>query len=427
MVERGARWEPKDHKMAAAEGEEDGGGDSGDELEMDGTCDACEPDEAQPATHVCPACRFAFCPPHADTHTRRTRHQTLPYHPEPSAAAAATAASGPLGGADRLRGAQNGHVGPPGALGADTGQDRMDVAEQGAQNGGDEGGAVGGEPAEGEQEGGSGKKESVSVERLRCREHDQEGSLYCKLDEKIICVLCAVQGEHRQHEIITLREAYHWQKSREGIDLVSRTQEMAEKIKNRWTSPDMNKDELELYVNKQFDELHQLVRLEEKRTLHLVDLKEAFLTAQASEMIAEISVNTERLQEEVDCITQQLGELEQAAVVPPPPPPPPPPPEAGHDDGPPVVAAAAVGVLNGAGAPGLGAAEDDVADREAEAAAHAIVAAMAGPDPLPLPAAIRLALGADARPRMPEHRPEPRDRRGYRDGDSDSHRGGYAP
>ncbi|KAG5273931.1 hypothetical protein AALO_G00157270 [Alosa alosa] len=409
MVERGARWEPKDHKMAAVEGE---GGDD-DEPEMDGTCDACEPDEAQPATHVCPACRFAFCPPHAATHTRSTHHQTLPYHPEPSAAAA-----GPQGGAERLGGAQNGGVGHPGAVGVDTGQGRMEVAEQGGEM--DDEGAVGGEAAqdEGDEEG-SGKKDSVSVERLRCREHDQEGSLYCKLDEKIICVLCAVQGEHREHEIITLREAYHWQKSREGIDLVSRTQEMAEKIKSRWTSPDMNKDELELYVNQQFDELHQLVRLEEKRTLHLVDLKEAFLTAQASEMIAEISVNTERLQEEVDCITQQLGELEQAAVVPPL--------QAGHDDGPPVAGVVAAAGLNGVDAPGPGAAADVVAEREAEAAAQAIVAAMAGPDPLPLPAAIRLALGADARPRMPEHRPDPRDRRGYRDGDSDSHRGGYAP
>ncbi|XP_046872395.1 tripartite motif-containing protein 44 isoform X1 [Hypomesus transpacificus] len=78
----------------------------------------------------------------------------------------------------------------------------------------------------------------------------------------------------------------------------------------------MSTDQLEAYVNGQFDELHRLVRLEEKRTLHLVDLKEAFLTAAAAEKIAEISVHTERLQEEMACITQQLGQLDQAEKQP---------------------------------------------------------------------------------------------------------------
>lgn len=73
----------------------------------------------------------------------------------------------------------------------------------------------------------------------------------------------------------------------------------------------MSTEELEDYVNTQFDELRELVRLEEKRTLHLVDLKEASLTASAAEKIAEISLETERLQEEMANITNQLCVLEQ--------------------------------------------------------------------------------------------------------------------
>lgn len=73
----------------------------------------------------------------------------------------------------------------------------------------------------------------------------------------------------------------------------------------------MSAEELEDYVNTQFDELRKLVRLEEKRTLHLVDLKEASLTASAAEKIAEISLETERLQKEMANITNQLCMLEQ--------------------------------------------------------------------------------------------------------------------
>ncbi|XP_028813105.1 tripartite motif-containing protein 44 [Denticeps clupeoides] len=265
MTDRGACWE--------------GPGDiAGDLPQTDGFCDVCDPDEAQPASQVCPTCSFAFCDIHAKKHIL---HALTPYAPhDPSA------------------GNQQ-----PEAEGAENHRPR-NVGEGAEANGA---GGPEGEP----EEAGAGRRDTVTVERLRCKEHGQEGSLYCKPDEKIVCVVCAVQGEHRGHEIITLREAYLWQKSKQGIDLLGCTQDMAEKIKTKWTSPDMSPEQLELYVNQQFDELHRLVQLEEKRTLHLVDLKEAFLTAQAAEKIAEITVHTERLQEEMACITQQLGELDQ--------------------------------------------------------------------------------------------------------------------
>lgn len=284
--------------------------------QMDGSCDACEPDEAQPATQVCRTCSFAFCLVHADRHASSTHHPITPYNHEE------TQANGH--GADRDCRVGDGAedeagmdlnqemalLGVAGANGNECGD-----AGEGAQNGlqleaelGD-----GAEGAEAGQE--AGKRDTVTVERLRCKEHGQEGSLYCKPDEKIICVVCAVQGEHRDHEIITLHEAYVWQKSRQGYDLLGCTQQMSEKIKTKWTNPEMSTEELEAYVNTQFDELRRLVRLEEKRTLHLVDLKEAFLTASAAEKIAEISVQTERLQEEMANITHQLCLLEQAEAL----------------------------------------------------------------------------------------------------------------
>ncbi|XP_010790614.1 tripartite motif-containing protein 44 [Notothenia coriiceps] len=288
--------------------------------QMDGSCDACEPDEAQPATHVCYTCSFAFCSVHADRHASSTHHPIMPYNHE------GTQANG-LGNSRDFRvgdGAED-EANQDMALlrGAMAkGDESGDAVEKdGAQNGvqleaepgdGAEGAEAGQEAA---AAGEAGKNNNVTVERLRCKEHEQEGSLYCKNDEKVICVLCAVQGEHREHEIITLFEAYAWQKSREGYDLLGCTQRMSETIKTRWTNPEMSVEELEAYVNSQFDELRRLVRLEEKRTLHLVDLKEAFLTASAAEKIAEISVETERLQEEMANITHQLCLLEKAEAL----------------------------------------------------------------------------------------------------------------
>lgn len=268
--------------------------------QMDGSCDACEPDEAQPATQVCHTCSFAFCPLHADKHTSSTNHSLMPYYQaEAQANGLGMDRSFPNDAAEER--AVNEGIAAVGAVNGPAVGVGSGVELAGGADGGEEASAA--DP---------GKKDTVTVERLRCKEHGQEGSLYCKTDEKIICVVCAVQGQHRKHDIITLYEAYVWQKSRHGYDLLAYTRQMGEKIQEKWSNPEMSTEELEEFVNSEFEELRRLVRMEERRTLHLVDLKEAFLTATAAEKIAEIHVETERLQEEMDSITQQLCLLEQA-------------------------------------------------------------------------------------------------------------------
>ncbi len=188
--------------------------------QMDGSCDACEPDEAQPATQVCHTCSFAFCPVHADRHASSTHHPIAPYNHEGTLAngLGASRDSRVGGGAEDEAGADR-----AAGMGANQGTANADESGDAGGRGGAHNGLQleaepgdGAEGAEAGQEavaaGEAGKRDTVTVERLRCKEHGQEGSLYCKPDEKIICVVCAVQGEHREHEIITLHEAYVWQK-----------------------------------------------------------------------------------------------------------------------------------------------------------------------------------------------------------------------
>jgi len=69
-------------------------------------------------------------------------------------------------------------------------------------------------------------------------------------------------------------------------------------------------------VDAQFDELKRLVHLQERRNRHLVDLKEAFLTATAAEKIAEITLETERLEEQMSHISYDLAVLNRAKMEP---------------------------------------------------------------------------------------------------------------
>lgn len=218
--------------------------------QMDGSCDACEPDEAQPATLACYTCSFAFCPAHADMHARSTHHLLAPYeHNEThtqrpggdrdsGADDGAEAGAGVGNIAARIQEMKEGVV-AAGVWGEEdgvAGEKVGGVVQNGVPSEADCG--AGAEGAEAGEEAVAaadpGRRDTVTVERLRCREHRQEGSLYCKPDEKVICVVCAVQGEHRGHEIITLHEAFLWQK----VSLtLTREESHKESTNTRYTCP----------------------------------------------------------------------------------------------------------------------------------------------------------------------------------------------
>uniref|UniRef100_A0ABM5F9G8 Tripartite motif-containing protein 44 isoform X3 n=1 Tax=Pogona vitticeps TaxID=103695 RepID=A0ABM5F9G8_9SAUR len=208
-----------------------------EEFLQDGTCDACEPDEAQPAAEVCEDCAFAFCRLHADEHRQKY-------------------------GAHRTRG--------------------WAAPEGGRQAGSQEGGSAKAAP-EGDEPG------PRKLERKKCEEHGEDLSLYCQEHEKIICVLCAVSGPHRQHEIITLKDAYEAFRVTQG--------------------------EMKQCIQQEFDKVRRLVCEEERRALHLVDLQEALATAHTTEVLADIDVRMEKLMTEMAELTRQLNTFNELAQL----------------------------------------------------------------------------------------------------------------
>ncbi|MEE6520045.1 hypothetical protein FKM82_017840, partial [Ascaphus truei] len=142
-------------------------------LAHDGTCDACEPDEAGEAVEICDDCELSFCGLHVGEHrSRHAGHRVRGFSPQPAAAAGAK---------------------------------------------------------------GPGKESQVSDKKM-CATHNQELTLYCKEDKKIICVLCAVTGVHKGHELITLQDAYKAMKNRRPVDLKQAMSGMVERLKDKCSS-----------------------------------------------------------------------------------------------------------------------------------------------------------------------------------------------
>ncbi|XP_044291598.1 tripartite motif-containing protein 44 isoform X1 [Varanus komodoensis] len=244
--------------MASAE-------ESGAEVLQDGTCDACEPDEAQTAAQVCEDCDFSFCQLHSEEHRRKYR-------------------------AHRMR-----------DFGALEGQ-----GQAGSQK------DLRADPKEEEEEEEEGSRK---LERKKCEEHGEDLSLYCKEHEKIICVLCAVSGPHQQHELITLNDAYEACRNRERVDLRVAMLEMVERLKFKCADPTVTQGDMKQCIQQEFDKVRRLVCEEERRALHLVDLQEALATAHTTEVLAEIDVRMEKLMSDMAELTRQLNTFNELALL----------------------------------------------------------------------------------------------------------------
>ncbi|XP_075044451.1 tripartite motif-containing protein 44 isoform X2 [Mixophyes fleayi] len=225
-------------------------------LPYDGTCDACEPDEAREAAIICDDCHFSYCDLHADEHKLQYAGHRVRDFSQPAEEEDKPAAEEPV----------------------------------------------------------TDRKQNEVSERKNCPLHKQELSLYCKEDCKIICVLCAVAGDHRQHQLITLNEAYQEIKNRKPVDLKVAMGEMVEKLKEKCANPKATRTELKTFIQREFDHMKQLVNEEETKALHFVDLQEAVASAHVTEVLAELNVHMGKLMTEMAEITRQLNSFNQLVM-----------------------------------------------------------------------------------------------------------------
>uniref|UniRef100_UPI00398F2596 zinc-binding protein A33-like n=1 Tax=Pristiophorus japonicus TaxID=55135 RepID=UPI00398F2596 len=149
--------------------------------------------------------------------------------------------------------------------------------------------------------------------KLHCEEHQEELTLFCETDKKLICVKCLVAKGPRGH------------KSHNFMQIDEAAQMYRDKLKSSLESAMMRKDSaldttrrqeqqisgvreqssiLQTHITSQFAKMHQILTEKEQRLIS--DLKE-----QEGNILKSMDENCRAIQQKLDCINREISELQR--------------------------------------------------------------------------------------------------------------------
>uniref|UniRef100_A0AAJ7TFB8 E3 ubiquitin/ISG15 ligase TRIM25-like n=1 Tax=Petromyzon marinus TaxID=7757 RepID=A0AAJ7TFB8_PETMA len=172
----------------------------------------------------------------------------------------------------------------------------------------------------------------ANLEERRCQQHRQELILYCEQDDSLVCTVCTIAGEHREHEVIPLENAQRtkqvryksipphnlggWKMQTEALRLEktereekkttaeSRTQQLKGTFKHVQESLRGTKAR----ISREFDRRREQLREEEREALERVD-------EEGRSVLSRIQADIARYESRARGLEQEINQLLAALTV----------------------------------------------------------------------------------------------------------------
>uniref|UniRef100_UPI00398E5FF3 zinc-binding protein A33-like n=1 Tax=Pristiophorus japonicus TaxID=55135 RepID=UPI00398E5FF3 len=146
--------------------------------------------------------------------------------------------------------------------------------------------------------------------KLHCEEHQEELMLFCETDKKLMCFVCAVAREHREHRFTPIEEAVGIYKDQLKSFLDSLTEKKSAaletelKQKQQITGVREQSSSLQTRITSEFTKMHQILTEKEQ---HLIqDLRE-----QEGKIVETMEKNLRQIQENLNSIQEKLSNLQK--------------------------------------------------------------------------------------------------------------------
>uniref|UniRef100_UPI00398F12D4 zinc-binding protein A33-like n=1 Tax=Pristiophorus japonicus TaxID=55135 RepID=UPI00398F12D4 len=146
--------------------------------------------------------------------------------------------------------------------------------------------------------------------KLHCEEHQEELKLFCETDRKLICVMCVVAREHREHRFMPIKEAVEFYKDRLKSSLDSLTEKKSAaletelKQKQQISGIREQSSSLQTRITFEFTKMHQILIEKEQRLIR--DLRE-----QEGKILETMEENLRQIQENLNSIQEELSKLQK--------------------------------------------------------------------------------------------------------------------
>ncbi|XP_072891198.1 zinc-binding protein A33-like [Hemitrygon akajei] len=150
--------------------------------------------------------------------------------------------------------------------------------------------------------------------KLHCEEHEEELKLFCETDKTLICVVCAVAQQHRQHRFMPIKEAVTLCKDqlKSSLDFLTKKksdfQEKEQQQKEKISGVRKQSHSVQSHITSQFAELHQIITEKEQSLLRDLREEEARILNPMEKNLLKIQENIRIIQEEISKLKEQMDQ-----------------------------------------------------------------------------------------------------------------------
>ncbi|XP_059813997.1 zinc-binding protein A33-like isoform X2 [Hypanus sabinus] len=159
------------------------------------------------------------------------------------------------------------------------------------------------------------------VNKLHCEEHEEELKLFCETDKTLICVICAVAEEHREHRFKPIKEAVKIYKDQLKSSLDSLTkkksdfQKKEQQQKEKISGVRKQSHSVQTHITSQFAELRQIITEKEQSLLRDLRKEEKRILNPMEKNLLKIQNNIRFIQEEISKLKEQMDEKDSVIFL----------------------------------------------------------------------------------------------------------------